>query len=156
MKDKIRIRLKEAIGEELRSIQRKFEWFARNEMLLEAMPELPKLPESTQIYCLVGDIYLYLPRIQSLIRQIKELPWGDSWKLTETDSSKADGNYTLSFKFENSSDRVIFYFQVSRDGATCELVRVGEETKTTTVPIYEVTCKEGAEEFQWEGKNETI
>ncbi len=42
--------------------------------------------------------------------------------------------------------KIDLYAFSTDDNATCEIVEIGKEKKTTEVAIYEVTCPEGAEE----------
>lgn len=137
------------LNEELDTLRRHIKWFYQNKQMVEAMPELPPFPPSTFVHAGAGDIYITLPRIQSLINTIKDLPWNlEIFSLIEQDNSKFDGAYILRYSYLPSGiDNITFRFDATRAGSTCELVQIGAEEKISTVPIYEVVCTEGAEEM---------
>jgi len=127
-------------------------WFRENRDLANAMPAIPELPLGSYIYPTVGNIHFTVPRSQSLINQIKALAWeehGFALK-AEEDNSKTNGSYMLRYVWsEQSWNYVYFTFNATMQGATCALIKIGEETKTEVVPIYEVVCEEGAKEEIW-------
>lgn len=127
-------------------------WYRENRDLANAMPAIPELPVGSYIYPTVGNIHYTLPRSQSLINQIKALAWEehDFTLKSEEDTSKENGSYTLRYVWSSQSwNYVYFTFQTNMAGATCTLVKIGEETKTEVVPIYEVVCQEGSKEEIW-------
>jgi hypothetical protein len=74
------------------------------------------------------------------------------------ESLRQCGWYELNRRLEKGNDKIFLAndsdttgwlelrFETGIEGSTCEKVQIGSEISTFEVPIYEVVCKEGAEE----------
>jgi hypothetical protein len=69
----------------------------------------------------------------TLLRE-NQIIWEDS----------GEAGYFIDFKHPDTHVELDFVFQTTKEGSTCVLHKIGDETKT--VPIYEVICAEGAKE----------
>lgn len=134
------------VREETESFTRRMNWFARTREIATSLPKLPVLPADTSIHSSVGNLMFYLPRIQSLINEIKALQWPDIFELNEVDTSIEDGNHYLRYCYNNSCDYAVFIFSPNREGSTCVMTQIGEKEVVIKQKIYEVTCTEGASE----------
>lgn len=138
--------------EEFTSMKHRLKMFHDNEKLVELLPALPELPIGSSVGASIGDIWFNIPRSQAMINTIKSLDWkGYGFILRfEEDNSAEDGSYHLVYYHESQSWNFIrFSFEATLEGSACVLTKIGEKSETRVIPIYEVTCPEGAKENVW-------
>lgn len=138
------------------SIQREIK---SNQELLKRLEKVPiglisqAFPQASWWASWGDRIECSLPMSFSLVAEVKEFMAMqfpefilDDERQHVWDAQKQAGlflKYSTKNKYGLPETRFEFGFRSERDGSTCVLNKIGEKT----VPIFEVTCKDGAEEF---------
>ena len=119
-------------------------------VLLSRLPDY-SLPTNATYRPLFGGVEIRIPRVQSEINRFREYVATlneDEFTVEERDYSKLNGDFDFNIRTEHAVywSFLRVSFKVEMEGATCELIKIGEESYTSTRPVYEVVCTEGAQE----------
>lgn len=97
-----------------------------------------------------SSIFIRMPRVQSRINRVVKILESkkNAGKLDYfiNDTSSSDGSITYKVMSPKRDCNIYLIFDASMGGSTCELVKIGEEQRSYTAPVYEVICQEGAKE----------
>lgn len=87
------------------------------------------------------DIYMPydIPRIKKFMKQMDNL----GWKMT--DFKKDRTGYHL--WHDDTEGSIWLFLKFDMEGATCEQIKIGTKLEEREVDVYEIVCKEGAEEM---------
>lgn len=141
--------LKANVGRNIKSHQAQIESLKRR---LEIIPCLEgiDLPETATIRLdHSSDVEISVPwqeveDYENLVSQLLDNP-----HFNETSYLNIEGNGRVYSHF-SSDEHYSFWIDISRtvkhEASVCELKQIGEEEVTKMKPVYEVVCKEGAEE----------
>lgn len=87
---------------------------------------------------LFRDLNLVFPYDPQIIKEIREIMKSNDWyEIDMIDSSQSCSYY-------NGNNNIDIKFSVQHEESTCVQTKIGE--KQNTIGIYEITCKDGAEE----------
>lgn len=116
---------------------------------------LPDVSNEYSFWVTFGDINITLPRIASEISRYEKLfkdfaESHDDVFFTSDDTSADDGIYQIRLVhkakglYQYSSCYVSIRFSPNEEGSTCVLTQIGKRKVEREIPVYEVTCPEGA------------
>ena len=89
-----------------------------------------------------------VPKVNSFIETMKNKGWKTNYKFPPKQITTS--STTLTFHNELSVISIWVYVRMDIDGATCELVKIGEKEVKKIESIYEAVCSDGASETVFE------
>jgi len=128
---KIRADLRKSLDEKIQRVESK-----REKIDKLYLPEFSVMPQAT--LDVFNDMDLYFPYDPIIIKEVREAMEADEW--FEHDMLQ-DSQLICYHKNGISIDA---RFSINHEDSTCVKTKIGE--KEQTVSIYEISCKEGAEE----------
>ena len=126
--------------------------FRKLKQVLKTAQFLPDLylPDTCYINLYYFEIDIVIPWDVKLEKRIQDKFVQAGWVISSHKSFLPDYAKTTTVFWHEKCVRVellMFAFLDAIPGQECELVQLGSRTETKEVPIYEVICKEGAEEM---------
>lgn len=120
--------------------------------MVNNFPLALELPDNCTIHTWGADIHITIPRDEQTIVKFRNLfaenraRLEELYELVENDDTINTGNISFRFRVCGTWDDIVFTFNPNMQGSTCKLVKIGERPEVRQIPIYEVTCPEGAKE----------